>query len=153
MSRQHSFMAFLAREGETATVTRVTGDACPCWNWRGTGYSKEYHRLPGSEPDCNGTGLQNASPAQTTVKALFYEAGLMAASPTPDVRLPVGELETADLVMLGCLDTSDQSFEDLSDLEERKDKVTRSSVDYVPRKVYGVTFGGDIGQAILLKKK
>ena len=139
--RQKQFLSMLAREGETATVTRVTGDVCPCWNWRGAGYSKEYHRLSGSEPDCNGTGLQNASPAITTIKALFYDTGLVPTIPDQNIKIPIGELEVSDLIMFGALDASNYSFEDLADLEERKDKITRNSVDYAPRRVYGARSG------------
>jgi len=145
-------MAHLRRKGEEAIAVNTSGSACPCWNWRGVGYSKEWHRLYPNADDCNGTGLISSTPVSTTVKAFFYPVGLVESRGLPDsIKTVIGERTDVDLIMWGTAKDSDGSFFDLSGWEQREDYITYDSVNYRANKVFDLP--ESLGQCILLVKK
>ena len=145
-------MRHLIRQGESATVNSLTGTACPCMTYRGTGYSREWHRLNTGSANCNGTGLISSSTTTTTVKAIFYPpgAGGLGLALPEDLKTAIGEKIDADLVMYGQANTTDNAYFSISSFIEREDYITYGGVNYLVRNVYDLP---NTGQVSLLKRK
>ena len=151
MSKQSRFMAFCLRNGESATISNSSGTACPCWNWRGSGYSPEYHRLYPASANCNGTGLVSSSTAQTSVKAFFYPLGVVGIKIPEDIKTVIGETVEGDLIMYGTANASTAALVDISALAEQEDYIAYNSKNYKVRKVYDMPHG--TGQVAILVRK
>jgi len=152
MTDQELFMIDLINHGASAVVTQETGGtACPCVGDRGP--SREWHRQNSDETDCNGTGKTGTTTTTTTVQAFFLNR-LQTLSTTKFqfAKEVIGEIDKADLIMIGTVKSSDKSFFDLTDLDELRDKVTFVSQDYVLRTVYPLWTDVVQGQMGLLKR-
>jgi len=96
----------LARYGVTASMQTVAGTACPCIAGRGA-YSPEWHRLNPTAASCAGTGLISRTTTTTSIKAMFYEAGIAG----DEIRKKfsqeiIGQVKDTDIFMLGTLNES-----------------------------------------------
>jgi len=151
--RQDDFCRWVLLEGDSATYTAVTGDACPCMAWRSPGYSPEWHRLNSESDACNGTGLINTSTETTSIKGFFYRTDIHYSFLTEDQKIPIGELQDADVVLFGQVNATTGAFVDLSSANVRADKITLDSVDYEIRKILEPSITGRIGQMTTLKRK
>lgn len=151
--RETEFLKWVLLEGDTATYTAVTGDACPCMSWRGSGYSPEWHRLNPEDDACNGTGLINTESTETSIKGFFYKTDIHYSFLTDDYKIPAGELKDADVILFGQCNASTGAFVDLATANVRADKITLDSVDYEIRKTLEPSITGRIGQMTALKRK
>ena len=157
MTDQTVFMRDCYRFGNSATVTQVTGTACPCV--KSSGSSREWHRLNTGADECNGTGLINTTTTTTTVKAFFTNRlqSLMVFL-NQFKKSEIGELDSADLFIFGVAKASDASYFDISGLKEtgdnRANKITFASEDYLVRHVYSIAGLNEtvVGQVGLLKR-
>jgi hypothetical protein len=95
-----------ARYGTTASMEVVTGTACPCIAGRGA-YSPEWHRLNPAAASCAGTGLISRSTTTTSIKAMFYEAGILGDEIRRNFSQEIiGQVKDTDIFMIGTLNTS-----------------------------------------------
>jgi hypothetical protein len=96
----------LARYGVTASLETVAGTVCPCTTERGA-YSPEWHRLNPAAASCAGTGLVNRTTTTTSIKAMFYEAGIAGDEIHKKFSAEIiGQVKDDDLFMLGTQNAS-----------------------------------------------
>ena len=152
MSQQSRFMAHLIRQGESATVNNLSGSVCPCMTFRGTGYSREWHRLNTAAANCRGTGIISGAISSTTIKAIFYPIGAgsgMGTNLIEDLKLPIGEKVDADLIMYGQVNVEDNTYFSVSSFVEREDCLLYGENYFYMRKTYDLP---NLGQLSLLKR-
>lgn len=148
------FLSWLNRYGEAATLSVITGSACPCMSYKGRdSYSEQYHRDNPSAADCGGTGLISSTTTTTNIKAIFSPPGLVGTS-IPGGREfieSIGEVQADDLLLWGTVDTSDGSFETLAGYTDYNAYITYDSKKYFIRDVSSIP--GQVGQVALLKHR
>ena len=158
MSYSGRFLSWLnrCRLSETATLTSVTGTACPCMTSRDASnpsYSEEWHRNNSGEDDCNGTGLIDTTTVTTTFKAIFSPPGLVGTTiPNGTVLLQqIGEVTDDDLFMWGAVNSSTLAAVSFDGLSEYNDYITKDSIKYAVRDV--VDLPGSVGQVAVLVRR
>ncbi|HPR89775.1 MAG TPA: hypothetical protein PL181_17320 [bacterium] len=96
----------LARYGVTASMETVSGTACPCVSGRGA-YSPEWHRLNPAASSCAGTGLISRVTTTTSIKAMFYEAGIAGDEIRKNFSQEIiGQVKDTDIFLIGTLNAS-----------------------------------------------
>lgn len=156
MSFRDTLLIFLQDYGRAATLTKITGDVCPCWSYRGSGYSADYHALEGAVADCEGTGILKSSQVTTTtnIKGVFYDPQIVGVRGLPDfAKVPLGWLNDSNIFMIGTLDTTNLVYLDLSGYVNIQSKLTLGSVDYEIRKIIDIDQTLQIGQIAKLIRK
>ena len=152
--RKAKFMRKLLKHGASATLSVVTGTACPCISYRGNNaFSESWHRdLFPAEPHCNGTGLITRTTTTTNIKGFFYQRGQINALNLPEIiKTKVGEQVNADLIMIGTWDDDNDVYLDVSSYVERETALTYNSEIFKIRVVYPLAISEEIGQIVLLK--
>jgi hypothetical protein len=147
VSYQTEFCEWLMTDdlAESATLTVVTGEACPCVAASLDGHtpSRQWHADNPGEPDCSGTGLINVNSTVTNIKGIFWPPG-MGGSTVPtllEYREAIGEIKKEDLFLLGAVNTANGSFVDLTGKSEYHDYITKNSQKYLIRDVSDVPAG------------
>lgn len=96
----------LAHYGVTASMETVAGTVCPCIAGRGA-YSPEWHRLNPAAASCAGTGLISRSTTTTSIKAMFYEAGILGDEIRRNFSQEIiGQVKDTDVFMIGTANAS-----------------------------------------------
>ena len=151
--RKAKFMRKLLKHGASATLSVVTGTACPCISYRGNNaFSEEWHRLNSGSAHCNGTGLITRTTTTTNIKGFFYQRGQINALNLPDIiKTKVGEQVDADLILVGTWDDDNDVYLDVSSYVERETALTYNSEIFKIRVVYPLAISEEIGQIVLLK--
>jgi len=151
MTKQERELKHLIKRGESVTLKSVTGTACPCWTFRGTGYSPQWH-VDNSEADaCNGTGLIDTTTTTINLKATLYPVEIaLSGTAWPDtLKTAIGEIGDIDLVMYGSVNSDTDAFVSLQSYTQQDDYVIYNSINYIIAKVIPLTFY----EYILLKRK
>jgi len=155
LSYRDQFLLWLATDdlAETATLTTVTGDTCPCMEQGRKNYSPDWHVANPGEDDCEGTGLINTSTTTINIKAVFSPVGLAGNSiPTMKEFIEtIGEIQKDDLFLWGTVNTADGSFADLSGKSEYTDYITKDSKKYLIRDVSDIP--ASVGQVAHLVRR
>jgi len=143
-------MNHLSLHGEDAELTSITGTQCPCWDYRGSGYSAQYHRDNSSADDCERTGLIDTTTTTKNIKLTVYPigAGVWGTNVPDYIKTEIGIMTGIDFVAFGTLDADDNVFLSLAAYGS-EDTITYDSNDYRISKIYALTFY----ELILLSKK
>lgn len=157
MSDQTNFIQDIVRYGQAATASIVTGTTCPCMTSVDSSrpsYSAEWHRVNSGSAACNGTGLISRTTTTVNLKAYFFPidtAGNMI--PMSAKRLAeIGEVDEKDLMMLGPVNTADNTLYSLASMVERKDTITYDGNVYLVRHFFNLPIGETVAQWALLKR-
>lgn len=150
MSARSQFIKHLSHRGQAAVLYSITGTACPCWTYRGTGYSKQWHRDNPSADDCNGTGLISSSTASTNIKIFPYPiaAGIGSFNISDEIKQAIGKINDIDLIVYGTLDTDSHVFKSLVSYTD-EDYITYDLNNYRIARVIELI----AGEIILMKLK
>lgn len=149
MSRQSRFLSLCERGGESFTLRKYTGSVCPCMNYRGAGYSAQWHRENPSAADCNGRGIINTTLSIINLKGFFYPASLTGTTGfSEDIKAEIAKLDSGAIILFGQIDTDNNIFYDLS-LDEKEYTLVYSGTPY---KIYKVFDLADTGQQSILVK-
>ena len=148
---------FMLQEGETATLTVITGDECRCFTYRDSAhprYDPEWHAQNPTAEDCQGTGLVNRTETVTTIKAFFHHPAHYSAEvqSKENKYVEVGELLNGELIMQGTFDTSG-NFIDMSSYTEKTARITYLGTDYYKIATQAIMCDGEIVMQIVGLKR
>ena len=151
MTKQERELKHLIKRGESVTLKSVTGTACPCWTYRGTGYSPQWHVEHPDADDCEDTGLIDTTTTTINLKATLYPPEITPSGIVwPDsLKTKIGEIGDIDLVMYGSVNNDTDAFVSLQSYTQQDDYVIYNSINYIIAKVIPLTFY----EYILLKRK
>lgn len=157
MSIQAEFLKAFLRQGNAATVTKVTGTACPCMASRDSArpqYSAQWHRDNPAAANCAMTGLISRTTTTIAVKGFNLDFGAaMARSDSVAQKIPIGELQQGDVVWQGTIRTDTNVFYDLSTMSDIADKITINGVDYKVKLCYNVIIRNETAYQVCLLRR
>lgn len=144
MSDQDRYLLDIYRGGDAFTLRTRSGDQCGCWEWRTTGYSKQWHRTgePGAAvADCQGTGLQNIVTVDVSLKGHLIDvsnapSNLMESIFPKEWIAVIGKIKQEKLYLIGSLNVAQSEstqlpvFYDLSDAKQHEEEVRFNSKVY-----------------------
>ena len=151
MTSQERELKHLIKRGESVTLKSVTGTACPCWTFRGTGYSPQWHVEHPDADDCGDTGLIDTTTTTVNLKATLYPPSVIifGSKLSDEAKTAIGEIGDIDLVMFGSVNSDTDAFVSLQSYTQQDDYVIYNSINYIIAKVISLTFY----EYILLKRK
>lgn len=131
MTKENRHLKMLAKRGYDATITKITGDSCPCLASRDGEYNAIWHDDYPLAEDCEGSGIINRTKTTTNIKSHFTndQESLSYYLNSEDKEV-IGRRDRIDLIMFGAVKTSDYSKFDLSTLDEQSDYITYNSINY-----------------------
>jgi len=145
LSNQTRLLSWLLSNplSESATMSVITGTACPCMAFgRAGSYSEEWHRKNLSDEDCLSTGIIDPSKTttSTTFKGIFCPPALVASSvPTgQEILAAIGEIRDDDLLLWGAVNTSTNAIVDFTGTNEYIEYITRDSIKYSIKNAYEI---------------
>ena len=157
MSCQAEFLKAFLRQGNAATVTKVSGTACPCMTSRDSArqqYSAQWHRDHPTAADCAMTGLISRTTTTIAVKGFHLDVGAMLArSDAVANKIPIGELQQGDVMWQGTIRTDTNAFYDLSALSDIADKITIGGVDYRVKLCYNEVIRNETAYQVVLLRR
>jgi hypothetical protein len=132
-------------DGESASLTTVSGTTCPCC--ADGEYSAEWHRNNADADDCNGTCLIDTTTTTTSVKGFFAHVGLITRTMLleKEIKTLIGELQQDDVICYGMVNATTAAEIDMDGLSELADTLTYNSDTYVFRQSIKTNEFGQIG--------
>ena len=158
MDYQSQFMTNLFYQGHDATITVVSGTACPCLLKYGT-YDPQWHVDNPDAEDCNGTGQIESEETEYDIKAVFSGIAGLQQFLLQIKATEIGQLTNNDMLIIGTVDTSDMSFINLKELVDDFDNakyqitVTCDSVNWLIEHVHDIRADEIVCQVALLTRK
>ena len=155
MSNAARYAAWVRIHGESATLSVITGTACPCMSYKNRiGYNAEYHTDNPDAEDCEKTGIIDPDKAttETSVYVLVGAAAALQRREDQDSWLKeIGEIQNTDLILQACFKQSDDSLIELAGYTEYNAFITYGGNDYNIKNVFPIPYG--VGEVAILRRR
>ena len=157
MSLQDDYLLTLDTDGLALQIrerSAESGVRCGCWTWRGTGYSKEWHRSPNpgkDVADCLGTGIVPTDLDTSTVnlKGIVYQHSMNSSTTLPPLfQTVIAKMKFDPWLLIGCLNVDTSTADslalyDFSSVNEQEEEILYDSKIFKIRavaKIYTVAY-------------